>query len=170
MVGSMIDITFRRKMEDKLKASEEKWRSLFENSPSIIMTVDSNYCITGVNRSISTRYDPLEIIGISSFELIDETDRPMAKENLDKVFSTGEASSFTVKRIPEGSNIQYYTVQAVPQKRIVLLRTLQLLLRILQKRFLLRRKKKKQMTCCTRWLLIFKPSGRRTYYDLTGDP
>ncbi len=117
MVGSMIDITFRRKMEDKLKASEEKWRSLFENSPSIIMTVDSNYCITGVNRSISTRYDPLEIIGISSFELIDETDRPMAKENLDKVFSTGEASSFTVKRIPEGSNIQYYTVQAVPQKK-----------------------------------------------------
>lgn len=117
MVGSMIDITFRRKMEDKLKASEEKWRSLFENSPSIIMTIDSNYCITGVNRSISTRYDPLEIIGISSFELIDESDRPMAKENLDKVFSTGDASSFTVKRISDEGKIGYYTVQAVPQKK-----------------------------------------------------
>lgn len=117
MVGSMIDISFRRKMEEELKASEEKWRSLFENSPSIILTIDSKYCITGVNRSISRRYDSLEIIGLNCFELIDEADRAMTKENLDKVFFTGEAVSFTVKRVSDDGKVQYYTVQAVPQKR-----------------------------------------------------
>ncbi|HMT12336.1 MAG TPA: PAS domain S-box protein, partial [Ignavibacteria bacterium] len=117
MVGSMIDISFRRKMEEKLKASEEKWRSLFENSPSIILTIDGQYCITSVNRSVSRRYDSLEIIGLKCFELIDEADRPMAQENLDKVFNTGEAISFTVKRVSEDGTVQYYTVQAVPQKR-----------------------------------------------------
>lgn len=117
MVGSMIDISFRRKMEDDLKASEEKWRSLFENSPSIILTIDSRYRITGVNRSISRRYDSLEIIGISCFNLIDEADRPKAKENLERVFSTGKASSFTVRRKAGDSSVVFYTVQAVPQKK-----------------------------------------------------
>lgn len=117
MVGSMIDISFRRKMEEELKASEEKWRSLFENSPSIILTIDSNYNITGVNRSISKRYDSREIIGLNCFELIDPSGSPAAKENLDTVFSSQKAHSFTVKRVTEENAVQHYMVQAIPQIR-----------------------------------------------------
>jgi len=114
MVGSMIDISFRRKMEEDLKSSEEKWRSLFEYTPSIIFTIDKNYKITNINRSLSKRFDVVEIIGKSGFELIHKDEYDRVKKIIDGVFSSKEASSFTVRSNDPDDQQSYFTVQAVP--------------------------------------------------------
>lgn len=115
MVGSMIDISFRKKMEEDLKASEEKWRSIFENTPSYILTVDKEYRVTGMNRSISKRFDVTDIIGRSALELIHKDEVERVKKIIDDVSISREASSFTVKS-GENREIQsYFTVQAIPR-------------------------------------------------------
>jgi PAS domain S-box-containing protein len=113
MVGSMIDITFRRKMENELKESEEKWRSLFENSPSIIFTIDKQFAITGINRSFINRYNSEEIIGMNAFELIDTDEQKSVREIIERVFADKQAESFTVKS-SESDHGRFYSVQAVP--------------------------------------------------------
>lgn len=115
MVGSMIDITFRRKMEEELKASEEKWRSLFEYTPSIIFTINKDYKVTSINRSLSNRYKVNEILGKSGFELIHNDEYERVKKIIDNVFESKEASSFTVRSIETGESGYYFTVQAVPR-------------------------------------------------------
>lgn len=114
MVGSMLDISFRRKMENELKVSEEKWRSLFENSPSIIFTIDRNYRITGINRSFVSVYDSDQIIGMNGFELIHEDEKPAVKEIIERVIAEKKAESFTA-RSSETDNERFYSVQAIPQ-------------------------------------------------------
>jgi len=114
MVGSMIDISFRRKMENELKESEEKWRSLFENSPSIIFTIDKNYLITGINRSFLNKYNTNEIIGMDGFELINEEEKTRVREILERVFDEKQAESFIVKS-SETQEDNFYSVQAVPR-------------------------------------------------------
>ncbi|MEJ2716334.1 MAG: PAS domain S-box protein, partial [Deltaproteobacteria bacterium] len=60
--GVTRDITDRRRAESALKASEEKYRNLFENSPVGIMSVDNEGRILEVNRPL------LEILGSPSQE------------------------------------------------------------------------------------------------------
>lgn len=116
MVGSMIDISFRRKMENELKESEEKWRSLFENSPSIIFTVDRDYKVTGINRSFSSVYNNDEIIGLNGFELLHKDDEDRVKEITERVFSEMQAESFIAKSSETDAG-KFYSVQAIPQVR-----------------------------------------------------
>lgn len=114
MVGSMIDITFRRKIENELKESEEKWRSLFENSPSIIFTIDNLFNITGINRSFSSSYDTIEMIGKNGFELVHNDEKARIRIIIERVFRTQKAESFTVKS-SESNEGTFYSVQAIPQ-------------------------------------------------------
>jgi len=114
MIGSIIDITFRRKMETELKQSEEKWRSLFENSPSLIFTIDRNYKIKSLNRSLIKRGETNDFIDSDSFELIHESERTKVKEIISRVFKNAEAENFTVQSSETEADM-YYSVQAIPQ-------------------------------------------------------
>jgi len=113
MVGSMLDISFRKKMEIELKNSEQKWRSLFESSPSLIFTINRNYSITSINSSGKSVYDPYEIIGSSALEFAAPGNDKYLKEIIDNVFKGKSAESFEIKsNFPEEGII--YSVQAVP--------------------------------------------------------
>lgn len=103
-------------MENELKESEERWRSLFENSPSLIFTIDKNVKVTSINRSLSTRVDRDEIIGTDGYALIHTDEIPRIKEIIKEIFTSGIAESFTVKS-SENDGGNFYSVQAVPQAR-----------------------------------------------------
>lgn len=115
MVGSMIDISYRHKMEDDLKASEEKWRSLFENSQSLIFTIDVNYNITSINHSKNRGYDKIGILGKNGFELIEKKEHERVKKIIEEVFTAKKAASFTVKSTETNGIQSHYSVQAIPQ-------------------------------------------------------
>ncbi|HAX49126.1 MAG TPA: hypothetical protein DCX92_09085, partial [Bacteroidetes bacterium] len=114
MIGSIIDITYRKRMENELKQSEEKWRSLFENSPSLIFTLDKDLKITSINRSLIKRAETEDFIGRDSLELVHESERAKVAEIINRVFDKAEAENFIV-RGSESQSKHYYSVQAIPQ-------------------------------------------------------
>ena len=63
-VGTCIDITERRKAEQTLKESEEKYRSLVELAPDGIVAVNAEGIVTSANRSF------LKLLGYDSEEEI----------------------------------------------------------------------------------------------------
>jgi len=89
LVGVSRDITERRRMEEELRASEEKLRFMFESIADGILSVDLEGRITEVNESIVRMggFDSKdEMIGLNAFDFVAERDRERAiEENLRNV-------------------------------------------------------------------------------------
>jgi PAS domain S-box-containing protein len=64
MVGFLTDITERKRMEEELRESEERYRSLFENANDAIVTFTLEGIVTSVNRGLEA------MLGWSRQELI----------------------------------------------------------------------------------------------------
>ncbi|NPV04111.1 MAG: PAS domain S-box protein [Syntrophaceae bacterium] len=80
-VGTSIDITDMKRVEDELKRSEGMYRTIFETTPAAMMIVEEDTTISMVNREFTaqTGYEAGEIEGKKSWtELI-------RKEDLDRV-------------------------------------------------------------------------------------
>ncbi|MEM2031042.1 MAG: PAS domain-containing protein, partial [Archaeoglobaceae archaeon] len=70
-VGNFIDITYAKELEEKLKKSEEFYRSLIDNSSSPILIVQDGKFVF-VNRILEeiTGYTREELIGRNAFDLV----------------------------------------------------------------------------------------------------
>jgi len=65
------DITERKKMEEELRESEERYRTLIDDAPIGILNVDLEGTITFINKKIEevSGYSRKEVVGKSGFEL-----------------------------------------------------------------------------------------------------
>ena len=90
------DITERKKMEEALRESEEKLRSVFASSPDAIIVSDLNTNILECNQATldALGYSSKgELIGKSSFALIAEQDHERAMNNLRKTLEQDSAKN-----------------------------------------------------------------------------
>ncbi len=114
MIGSMIDITYRKKMEEDLKASEEKYRSIYENSPSIIVVIDKEYSVISTNRT-NVNFPAEDIIGRSVLDLSASEDTPALKKAYEYSFRTSKPTTYTSRSFDNNHNIAFYDVMVAPQ-------------------------------------------------------
>lgn len=112
MIGSMIDITYRKKMEEDLVASEEKYRSIFENSPSVIIVVDKNFSINTINKPFAAFNE--SVLNKNLTDLFSPESRTIIEEFLKFSFTSARPSSFTAKS-NDSKSFVYYEVMVSPQ-------------------------------------------------------
>jgi PAS domain S-box-containing protein len=94
ILGIITDITERKRVEGALQESEEKYRSLFEESPTAITLVDKSGVVIDCNRNTEELigYSKEEIIGKPFEELttLDGRDLPKLRETYEEL-SKGKA-------------------------------------------------------------------------------
>ncbi len=118
-ITTYIDITEKRKAEESLRESEEKYRYLFENAPSSILLIDSKGTIRDVNPKVVelTGYKREELIGKNYIELSDSGE-PIAEKyiprlikRLDKLIQGQKLPSIELKIKTKNGKLLWFNFQ-----------------------------------------------------------
>ncbi|KKL72097.1 hypothetical protein LCGC14_2088310, partial [marine sediment metagenome] len=83
----------RKQAEDKLKESEENWRSMTENSPAHVLLLDREHKIIFINRTVPD-LSKEEVIGTSIYDYTPQEFHKVSRDIYNSVWETGEPSSF----------------------------------------------------------------------------
>ena len=110
-----IDITERKKAEERLRESEEKYRDIVETANEIILITDKENVITYVNKKIIDMlgYTVEEVIGRPIWGFISEECRPAVKMNLEKRVQ-GISSSYELKLVHKDGSPLWTFLNAKP--------------------------------------------------------
>jgi PAS domain S-box-containing protein len=103
------DITRRKRVEDALRESEERWRTLASNVPDLITMIGPDHKILFINRTLP-RLSPEDALGVSVYDFIKPRDRSVVKAALDDVFRDGRAQTHETEGVgPNASTSRYET-------------------------------------------------------------
>jgi PAS domain S-box-containing protein len=78
MIGTIMDITERKLMEQKLLNASEEWRKTFDSIPDLITLLDNEHRIVRANRAVSQKLgcDVRDLIGTPCYSLFHGSDSP----------------------------------------------------------------------------------------------
>jgi len=106
----------RKRLEEALKDSEERCRSLVENAPNIVIVVDREGVIQFINRTVPG-LSAEEVIGKSHLDYVEPEFRGVVTETVERVFRTGETGSYQIRGVGPEGNISWYETHLSPVKR-----------------------------------------------------
>lgn len=114
IVGTIHDITRYKKIEEELRASELKYRELFNNANDFILTADLEGNITNANRTLLKylRTDLKSLMLHNVFEFIREEDLELATGIKDKMLSGESEFTFELKAYGVDRQHLIYEVKA----------------------------------------------------------
>jgi len=108
------DITERKQAEDALRASEERWRSLAEDSPDHIIMLDTDLNIEFLNHALPG-LSVEELIGTPLYTYVEKERQPEIKGMLEQVLRTGKPTRYETEYCASDGTIIHYESRAVPR-------------------------------------------------------
>jgi PAS domain S-box-containing protein len=113
-IESIRDITESKKVVENLRVSEERFRSLIQNSSDMIRIIDANGIITYSSPSTLriTGFDPGDVIGKNALDYVHPEDRERVKATLDEIRNRTNHNAFREYRIRHADG-HYIDVEAV---------------------------------------------------------
>ncbi|AKB31886.1 Sensory transduction histidine kinase [Methanosarcina siciliae HI350] len=107
------DITERKRVEEKLRESEEKYRNIVETANEGILIIDDEYIITYVNKKMADMlgYTLEEGIGRSVWDFVDEESKIIIKKNIDKKLQ-GTNESYELRLICKDGSLLWSLINA----------------------------------------------------------
>lgn len=111
--GYIEDVTERWELRNQLLESEDKFRSIVDNSPDIILRIDLQGVITYINYEYANQ-KPEDIIGKTLYEFIPTEFREIAQSTIKKVFTDGLSLSFENLSISGDDSVLWYRNNVAP--------------------------------------------------------
>jgi PAS domain S-box-containing protein len=118
------DVTERKRAEEALRAREELFRALVENSSDIVLLVDRDGVIRYVSRPVTRilGYEPEEYVGRHVISLVHPDDAPRARarfeENLERPGEPRMAEYRTRNRAGEWRSVETVTVNRLDEPAV----------------------------------------------------
>ncbi len=109
LLETFIDNSYRKKIEQQLSESEERYRTLTENTPDILFSTDLTGLVTYVSPQIN-QYGYLadEIVGHPMFDLLHAEDRRKVQDEFMRELSEGAKFSATFRLTDKWGNIHWF--------------------------------------------------------------
>lgn len=99
-----------RKAEELARHAQNRWRSLLDNAPNLIVVVNQQGEIEFINHIIAD-HESRNRIEPDLFDFIDPQHRPQILSSIQRVFQEGEAPGCTVKGVDSERKEAWYEVQ-----------------------------------------------------------
>jgi two-component system NtrC family sensor kinase len=115
-VGIKRDISERKRAEDALRDSEERWRSVVTHAPDFILTVDREGRILSLNRTVPG-ITMEQALGSSVLDYSPPSQRPIVKAGIERVFETGEPVGYETESVGPNGTKGWYASRVGPIKR-----------------------------------------------------
>ena len=119
-VGAVMDVTGRKQAEAELRDSEQQWRDVFENNPTMYFMVDAAGKVLAVNPFGADQlgYNVDELVGQPVLSVFIESDREPVKNNVAICLEhLGQAKSWEARKVRKNGTVLWVreTAKAVPR-------------------------------------------------------
>jgi diguanylate cyclase (GGDEF)-like protein/PAS domain S-box-containing protein len=114
--GVLIDITQRKQAEEALREAEERWRSLVENAPDLIITVDREGAILFMNHAVPG-FTVEDAIGTTVYGYVRPEYHETMRTALERLFETGEPQGYEVAGDGPSGRTSWYASRVGPIMR-----------------------------------------------------
>lgn len=116
LVGVIVDITEHKRAELALQESEEKWKTISENSGDFIIITDPDGVLRYVNRT-APGLTKKQVIGRPVTDWLPSSYKPALKACFDRVVKTGKSDGFETEYIMSDGTVRYFEARVGPMSR-----------------------------------------------------